>query len=240
MEIINKINRKKNDVIGAAPVTIAFFGDSVTQGCFEFYKNNERSIETEFRVEDGYHTKLRYILQMLYPNVPINMIHAGISGDHAVDAIKRVERDVCSYKPDLTIFSFGLNDCCKGMSNLENYKEAIKQIIAKLKTCGTEIIFMTPNLMEDEVSPELSDSFTRELFADLIFSSKNSADRYFEVAREICEEENVPICDCYKIWKILKENDVDTMRLFSNRINHPIEQMHWLFAIKLAETIFGI
>ena len=69
MRILNKIIAKQRDVKGAAPVTIAFFGDSVTQGCFELYKTSPKSFQTEFRVEDGYHTKLRHILQMLYPSV---------------------------------------------------------------------------------------------------------------------------------------------------------------------------
>lgn len=238
MNIIRKIIEKKNNITGADPVTIAFFGDSVTQGCFELYKTGERSFETEFRVEEGYHTKFRDILQMLYPNVPINMIYAGISGDNTASALKRVERDVCAFNPDLTVFCFGLNDCCSGMNNLENYKNAIKGIIAKLKKCGTEIIFMTPNLMADSVSDEVTDSYIREIYADMIKSSENSLGKYIEEAKEICREENVPVCDCFGIWQTLKENEVDITRLLSNRINHPIEKMYWLFAIKLIETIF--
>ena len=238
MNIIKKIIAKKNDVKGAAPVTIAFFGDSVTQGCFELYKTGEKSFETEFRVEEGYHTKLRYILQMFYPSVPINMIHAGISGDSAPGGLLRVERDVCAYKPDLTIMCFGLNDCCRGRNNLETYKEAVRGIIAKLKECGTEIIFLTPNLMADAVSDEIADAWSRGAYANMINGSEGSLEEYVEAAKQICEEEQVAICDCYKYWKTLKENEVDTTRLLSNRLNHPTEKMNWLFAMKLVETIF--
>lgn len=238
MKLLKKIIAKKNDVKGADPITIAFFGDSVTQGCFELYKTGERSFETEFRVEDGYHTKFRHILQMFYPSVPINMIHAGISGDSAPGGLMRVERDVCAYKPDLTVMCFGLNDCCGGMKNLDVYKEAVKGIIGKLKECGTEIIFMTPNLMADAVSDEVTDSYTREAYANIIKSSEGSLEKYVEAAKEICEAENVAVCDCYQIWKTLKENEVDTTRLLANRINHPTEKMNWLFAMKLIEKIF--
>ena len=54
MRILKKIIAKKQNVKGADPVTIAFFGDSVTQGCFELYKTSPQSFQTEFRVEDGY------------------------------------------------------------------------------------------------------------------------------------------------------------------------------------------
>lgn len=238
MKILKKIIAKKNDVKGAAPITIAFFGDSVTQGCFELYKTGERSFETEFRVEQGYHTKFRDILQMLYPSVPINMIHAGISGDSAPGGLLRVERDVCAYKPDLTIVCFGLNDCCRGRNNLDTYKEAVRGIITKLKECGTEIIFMTPNLMADTVSDEIADTWSRGAYANMIGGSEGSLGEYVEAAKQICEEEQVAICDCYEFWKVLKKNEVDTTRLLSNRLNHPTEKMNWLFAIKLVETIF--
>lgn len=219
-------------------LTLAFLGDSVTQGCFELYKTAERGFETEFRIEDGYHSKLREILQMFYPSVPINMIYAGISGDIAEDGLRRLERDVLVHKPDLTIVCFGLNDCCAGISKIDAYKEALSEIFKRLRNCGSEIIFMTPNLMADNVSPEISDSYTREIYENMIKSADNSLEKYVEAAREICCVENVPLCDCYKVWSILKENKVNTTRLLSNRINHPIEKMHWLFAFKLIEIIF--
>ena len=238
MKVLDKIIEKQRDLNAAAPVTIAFFGDSVTQGCFELYKTGERSFQTEFRVEDGYHTKLREILQLLYPSVPVNMIYAGISGGNTRVGLERVERDVCAFNPDLTIVCFGLNDCCAGMKGLDIYKESLKGIFQKLKKCGTEIIFMTPNLLADTVSDEVTDSYTREVYANMIPHSETLG-TYLENAKDICREENIRICDCYQIWNTLKKNEVNTTRLLSNRINHPVEKMHWLFAFKLAEIIFS-
>ncbi|MBQ7900908.1 MAG: GDSL family lipase, partial [Clostridia bacterium] len=212
MEIIKKIIKQSNDK-AEPPVTIAFLGDSVTQGCFELYKTGERSFQTEFRIEDGYHTKLRSIIQMLYPDVPINMIHAGISGDNAKGGLMRVERDVCAYKPDLTVVCFGLNDCCKGRENIASYKESVYGIFTKLKECGSEIIFMTPNLMADAVSAEVTDEYTKEVYENMIKSSDDSLKDYIAAAKEVCCDENVPVCDCFEIWQTMKENGVDTTRL---------------------------
>ena len=237
MKILDKIIAKQRDLKGEKPVTIAFFGDSVTQGCFELYKTGETSFQTEFRIEDGYHTKLREILQLLYPSVPVNMIHAGISGGNAREGLLRVEQDVCAYKPDLTIVCFGLNDCCSGLGGIEIYKEPLKGIFEKLKECKTEIIFMTPNLMADSVSDEVTDSYTREVYERMIKTSENSLGEYVEAAKEICAQENIRVCDCYEIWDSLKKKEVNTTRLLSNRINHPVEKMHWLFAFKLAQMI---
>ena len=63
---------------------------------------------------------------------------------------------------------------------------------------------------------------------------------YVETARTVCKELDVPVCDCTKKWLKLKENGVDIVRLLSNRINHPTEDMYWMFAISLFETIMEI
>lgn len=237
MKVMEKIIKKSQNRL-EAPITIAFFGDSVTQGCFELYKTSEHSFQTEFRVEEGYHTKLRDIIQMLYPSVPINMIQAGISGDDSKSGLRRVERDVCAFNPDLTIVCFGLNDCGGGVENIKYYIEALEGIFKKIKECGSEIIFMTPNLMADSVSDEVTDSYTREFYERVIKSSDDSLKDYVAAAKELCVENNIPVCDCFSIWQMLKDNGVNTTRLLSNRFNHPIEKMHWLFAIMLMKQIF--
>ncbi|MBR5157586.1 MAG: GDSL family lipase [Clostridia bacterium] len=238
MKILEKIKKKQNDIQGSPAVTIAFLGDSVTQGCFELYKTGKESFQTEFRVEEGYHTKLRDLIQLLYPSVPINMIYAGISGNNAQQGLQRIERDVCAYKPDLTVVCFGLNDSCCGIERLKGYISDLKEIFKKLKSGGSEIIFMTPNLMADKVSDEITDEYTRDVYKNMIEKADNSLEAFIEKAKELCQKENIPVCDCYKTWKALKDNDVDVTRLLSNRINHPTEKMHWLFAIMLLKQIF--
>jgi len=240
MKIIDKLIAKQKKPLEAPPVTIAFLGDSVTQGCFELYKVSETGFETEFRVDDGYHTKLRHLLELCYPAVPINMIHAGISGDEAASAVKRVERDVIAFHPDLTVVSFGLNDACLGKyEKIGRYEDSLRTLFRKLRESGSEIIFMTPNLMADKVSPEVTDENLRALFERMTPCSE-ILDDYMDVARRVCAEENIPLCDCYRKWDILKKNGVDYIRLLSNRINHPTEEMQMMFAVSLFELIQGM
>ena len=238
MKIAEKLRAKNENPVGAAPVTIAFLGDSVTQGCFELYKTGVSGIETEFRVNEGYHTKLRGLLEKCYPAAPVNMIHAGISGDSAKSGLARVERDVIAYKPDLTVVSFGLNDSSLGMDKIEEYGESIREILKKLKESGSEVIFMTQNLLADKVSYEVPEEW-QPMFSEMI---KHFDDflAYMECAREVCRELDVPVCDCTRKWLKLKENGVDFVRLLSNRINHPTEELHWMFAVSLFEMIMDM
>lgn len=48
MEIVQKLAARAADNWNAGAVTIAFLGDSVTQGCFELYKKSDGSVETYF------------------------------------------------------------------------------------------------------------------------------------------------------------------------------------------------
>ena len=238
MKFAEKLKAKNENPISASQVTIAFLGDSVTQGCFELYKTDKNGLETEFRVNDGYHMKLRSLLEKCYPAAPINMIHAGISGDSAKSGLERVERDVIAYKPDLTVVSFGLNDSCQGLEKLDLYRDSLKGILKKLKDSGSEVIFMTQNLLADKVSCEVPEEW-REMFAGMV-AYFNDFLAYMETARDVCKELGVPVCDCTRKWLKLKEKGVDIVRLLSNRINHPTEEMHWMFAVTLFEMIMDI
>ena len=59
MKTLQKITAKANDHFNHEGVTIAFLGDSVTQGCFEIYKKENNEIETFF---DKRHSYERYFL----------------------------------------------------------------------------------------------------------------------------------------------------------------------------------
>ena len=79
LKISEKLCEKAKDNINAPHVTIAFLGDSVTQGCFEIRKKGN-GIETVHDNNNAYHAHLSKILALLYPTVPVNIINAGVSG----------------------------------------------------------------------------------------------------------------------------------------------------------------
>ncbi len=220
------------------PILLGFLGDSVTQGCFELYKTGENAIETEFRSGCAYHAHLKRMLEGLYPNVPINILNAGISGDNAPSGLVRLDRDILPFAPDLVVVCFGLNDAMAGPQGLDRYGQALEGIFRKLRAAGIETIFLTPNMMATRVTQEEQDPFIRSILADIAqVQNGGTLDAYMDRARAVCAAQGVPVCDCYRRWKRLWENGVDITRLLSNRANHPSEAMHWLFAGELLETI---
>lgn len=238
MRITEKFAKKAQNNREEAPVTIAFFGDSVTQGCFELYKVGEAGHKTVFDRTSVYHAKLAQILSVLYPTVPIHMINGGISGSSAMESVERLERDVLKFHPDLTVVCCGLNDSGRGFEGLQDYKDSLKTIFERLKEAGSEIIFMTPNMMATEVSCHVTDPHFKRIAEDAcIRQNEGIMDKYVQAAKEVCAEQDVRVCDCYGKWKVLASSGVDVTELLSNKINHPTREMHWLFAYSLVETM---
>lgn len=235
------VARQKNNFDNPG-VSVAFLGDSVTQGCFEVYRKSETEIETVFDKNHAYHKYFADIFTVLCPNVPVNIINAGISGDSAPHALTRVDEDVLKHNPDLVVVCFGLNDCGQGMEGIDKYINALSEIFDKIKAHGCELIFMTPNMMCTEADYQFRNDDILSRIAREVSERQNAGvlDAYLESAKALCKEKNVTVCDCYAKWKRLHELGFDITSLLSNKINHPTREMNMLFAYSLVETILGI
>lgn len=239
MKIIQKIKCKANDLFGTRQPVIAFTGDSVTQGCFEVYIKDNGALETVFVSTESYCEKVRKILLTLFPSSNVNIVNAGISGNKAFMGYRRLKEDVLSFNPDLTVVCYGLNDSNLRQDGLEEYKESLRKIFEDLKSAGSEVVFMTPNMCTDRVDVSIKEEQI-EAAAKRVADTVNDGwlDKYIESAKMICAEENVPVCDCYEMWKNMQKCGVDITSLLSNKINHPTKEMHWMFAYELVKTMF--
>ena len=239
MRIIEKMAAKSNDNYNCEGVTIAFLGDSVTQGCFGIYKEENNRIETVFDKKASYEMGVFDILCTLYPSVTVNIVNAGISGDTAARGARRVERDVLRHEPDLCVVCYGLNDCATDGDSVRRYTDSLREIFRKIRESGSELIFMTPNMMNTEVSPHLTDpDFIALAKQTAIKQNEGFFDAHIDAARELCRELQIPVCDCYAIWKRLWESGVNVTSLLSNHINHPTREMNKAFAYELVKTMF--
>ena len=238
MKITELLKNKEQDRRGNKPVTIAFIGDSVTQGCFECYMKTETALETVFDYKSAYSTRVGEILHMFYPSAQVNIINSGISGDNARGGALRFERDVLSYNPDLVVISFGLNDSGGGKDGIAKYTSALEEMFKALKERNIETVFLTENSMCIGTSPHLKD----EKFISLskIFGKIQTDGilaEYFDAARETCKKYGVVVCDLYPVWEKLISAGVDVTELLSNKLNHPIREIHYYMAMKIVETI---
>ena len=226
MRIREKFSMKYEQLIENGPITIVAFGDSVTHGSVAGGEMNYDTV---------YWNRLRLKLQAAHDYVPVNMINAGIGGITAKGSIGRMEKQVFAHSPDLVIVCFGLNDV---NGTLEDYVGALREIFGRCAEKNVDAIFMTPNMLNTYVPEDVDPNFKDYAYVTAEYQNNGRMDEYMQAAVKLATEMGVPVCDCYAKWKEMSKTQ-DTTMLLANRINHPIKEMHALFADSLCEMILG-
>ncbi len=224
MKVMEKLQMDTDGLIKNGPINIVAFGDSVTHGARNGWND----------YENVYWNLLKKKLNAVRDSVPINVINAGIGGITATASIARMRRDVLSHKPDMVIVCFGLNDV---NGTLEDYLNSLKTIFASCKDSGAEVIFLTPNMLNTYVAADTAEIYKDYAVVTAGYQNEGRMDEYIYSAVKLANEMDISVCDCYSEWKKLYEKGVDTTQLLINRINHPDQEMHNLFADMLFELI---
>lgn len=225
MKISEKIMLNKDGLDLHGPINIVAFGDSVTHGAFA---------TGDIDFEAVYWNILKKKIAAVRTYMPINVINAGIGGTTAKLSVARIDSQVLCHRPDLVIVCFGLNDVNGEKSE---YLEALEQIFARLKSYDTEVIFMTPNMLNTYVAPDTAEIYMDYAAITAEMQNSGKMSDYIFGAIEVAKKAGVTICDCYSKWLELSKTQ-DTTMLLANRINHPTKKMHELFADCLFELIF--
>lgn len=223
MKVKEKILLDNKGLCEHGPVNIVILGDSVSQG----------SLVDDCDYESVYWNRLKKKLNSLNDRIPVNMICSAIGGTTASFALKRLESGVFNHNPDLVIVCFGLNDV---NGSKEEYLGSLKTIFSESIRRNIDVIFMTPNMLNTYVADDTLKNLRD--YAEVTANYQNSGrmDDYIFSAVRLAEDMEITVCDCYSQWKKLSETQ-DTTLLLANRINHPVREMHQLFADKLYETI---
>lgn len=215
---------------------IVFFGDSVTEGCFELsFHNAEGATDIIRDKKSVYHNVLKERIEKEHPGLDIEYVNAGISGNSTVDALKRIEQDVIAQNPDVAVVCFGLNDVA-GMS-LDEYVSNMEQIFRRLKEHGIQVIYMTPNMYNTYVHGDVLPNHADMAAVLARVQNENRPDLYYAEARKRAEECGCIVADAYGAWKKLSKYGIDVTELLSNKLNHPTRAMHRLFADLLYDEV---
>lgn len=214
---------------------IAFFGDSITEGCFELVYNEKGKIENIYDKEAVYWALLKKKILINAKVATVEITNAGVAGDTSANGLLRLQKDVIDKHPDLTVVCFGLNDAC--MRQPEKYAENMSRIFDQLKSAEIPTILMTPNMMNTYIH--------QNTLPELIGIAKDTSDcqnsgimdLIVKRGKECAKEYGCYISDAYIFWKRMEMCGIDTTALLCNRINHPSRDMHHLFADLLYETI---
>lgn len=220
----------KEKLQAGQPVTLAFFGDSVTHGYFESFNGMHGT--TDYGAV--YHTVLRRRLTALYPDAAVTIINAGVGGDNVQKGLVRLAADVLDKTPDFVVVCFGLNDI---NGELDDYTAVLGEIFDRLIQANIEVIFMTPNMLNTYVDDSLTGGLREYAHKTAQYQISSRMDTFMAAGIQTAREHGAAVCDCYGEWKRRYEAGEDTTALLANKINHPVREMHGLFADKLLDMI---
>lgn len=221
-----KINMDRFELMEHGPINIVFFGDSITAGGFEGDTSDK---------DAAYPAKLVRKIRDLRDFVHVNSINYAVGGFMAHESTERFLTQVIPIEPTLMIICFGLNDI---NDTKEKFLGALHTMFAACKEKDIDTIFMTPNMMNTYVAEGTEERHIPYATKTARVQTDGTMDDYIYSAIDLAHKMGITVCDCYSKWKELAKTE-DTTLLLANRINHPIREMHDLFAGSLFETIFG-
>ncbi len=139
---------------------IVFFGDSITD-C-DRDRNDDKSLG------NGYVKILADKLRPIYPDMDIELINKGVSGNEVCDLLARVQRDVIDLKPDAVVIMIGINNTIHQFKygkelNFKQFERDLTELITVLKEAGIVVIFLEPFLLPAPDKSRMRPVFKKEL-----------------------------------------------------------------------------
>ena len=117
----------------------------------------------------SYHSLVYLFYLTRFPERKIDVFNCGISGDNVERTLKRFDKDIALHKPTIATIKLGTNDINRSLYvnstpamdtvKLKTdiiYKSNIKELVRKLDSIHTKIIFLTPAYYEEKPMPDLS------------------------------------------------------------------------------------
>ena len=109
---------------------IVFIGDSITD-C-------ERDRTDENSLGNGFVKILSDKLRPIYPDMDIQLINKGISGNEVCDVLARVNKDVIDLKPDTAVVMIGINNVLHQYKygkqlDLKQFERDFTELLGKIK-----------------------------------------------------------------------------------------------------------
>ncbi|CRL47661.1 SGNH/GDSL hydrolase family protein [Pseudomonas sp. SIMBA_041] len=202
-------------VIGTVPLSITFFGDSITVGA------NATSIYTAPN-QPGYAGLVMAYLNYKYP-LMVESRNNAVGGWSSINAVSAVEYRVNDKKSDLVVLAFGMND--GGVFKPNEYKANMQAVISAIRAKQPRV----PILL---VSPQRANPST-------FIQKRLNITGYLPVLRELARDNaSVAVADMTSAWDMMmsRKNYLDVT---GNGLNHPNDFGHRVLAEVVLTAILG-
>ena len=118
---------------------IVFLGDSITEGGAG---------------PGGYVALVKEQLAKSHPDLGIEVIGAGISGNRVPDLEARLDRDVIEKRPTLVVIYIGINDVWHSLmgrgTSKADYEQGLRRIIKRIQDAGASVTLCTPSVIGEK------------------------------------------------------------------------------------------
>jgi lysophospholipase L1-like esterase len=225
---VEHIARARARLAAGEPVTIVFFGDSITDQGPEDFRDGEGSYVDRFVMYLRRRFPRREVVvtpkeTVVSPKTGrIVVVKAGVGGNDTRDGLVRIESDVLAHKPDLVVVMFGVNDenrKSEGSERLDEnnvppgeYERNLAAMVTQIRDVGGETILMTTSMKN----------------AGWIGTIGN-LDQYAAAARKVARDEKACLVDNFQAWQDLPKRGYNYMVFLGSCINHPVDLGHQLF-----------
>jgi lysophospholipase L1-like esterase len=214
------------------PVTIVFFGDSITAQTAKDTRDGRGSFVDRFAkyLETAYPQSKVIVTPTAKPVKPqereIVVVKAGVGGNDTVMALKRIDKDVLAHQADAVVIMFGLNDengtPGKNSVPVDKYRANLGTIVEKIRGAGSEPVLMTTSM--------------KNLAWEATAGNLNE---YAAAAREVAKERRVCLVDNFEAWQNAPKRGYNYMIYLNTCINHPGDLGHELFFQGLKTALEG-
>ncbi len=161
---------------------IIFFGDSITEqgkALNGYISLINRQIEAEDLVKK-YQT-----------------IGAGISGNRVYDLLFRMDEDVLSKSPNITVVYIGINDVWCKLRNgtgvdIDRYEKFYRSIIVRFLAAHSKVILCTPSVIGEKQNGENEQDDDLNLYCDVV--------------RKLAKEYSLELCDLREAFVTYLQN----------------------------------
>jgi lysophospholipase L1-like esterase len=156
---------------------IVFLGDSITEAG---------------AAKKGYITRIKETIGKKQPDLGIDIVGAGISGNKVPDLQRRVDRDVVAKKPSIVFIYIGINDVWHGESDPkrgtspEKFEAGLKEVIGKIVAGGARVILCTPTVIGEKKNGKNRND--------------KKLDEFAAISRAVAKELKLPLCDLRKAF----------------------------------------
>jgi lysophospholipase L1-like esterase len=156
---------------------IIFFGDSITE---------------QGAKPGGYIGKIDSIIKQENTDTQYELVGAGVSGNKVYDLYLRLEEDVLSKAPDVTVIYIGVNDVWHKMgrgtgTDEDKFEKFYRAIIRKLQYSASKVVLCTPAVIGERTN------YTNQQDGDL--------NRYSNIIRKLAKEFDLPIVDLRQLFQ---------------------------------------